>query len=415
MTPEPEAFLGAFGAALRPQFPLLSVPVQGNPMAYWDSAISTPIHRDAIAAWVEFCERIGVPADVSVHDPGAQASDAVSQTRKAVARFIGARESEVVFTKNATEALRTVSFGLQLPKDAKVVVAEGEHYANLLNWMGQRQPVPVLVRNRPEDGQVDLDHLRSVMQGKIGLVCLGLVNHITGTLLPVEEIISLARSCGALVMLDACQAVGRMPIDVTKLDCDFLVFSSVHVYAPPGVGILWGKREGLEQLNFRLGSGAVRRVDAGGRFVIPADLPQRCESGTKNAPTIAALGRSLEFLSRLDMKQVAAHDRWIGGQLLNMVSKLSGVRLLGPQDPSQRVGLASFTVEEGYRMMTCERLSAALSDTHGIVCSGGTLDGAPLLGRMQCADAVRLSGGVYTHELDLERTAHALSELFPPL
>lgn len=403
-------------AAPREEFPMLSVPVQGHPMAYWDSAMATPIHRDAIAAWVEFCERIGVPADVSVHEPGAQASDVVKTARQTVARFIGGREAEVVFTKNATEALRIISFGLQLPKDAQVVVAEGEHYANLLNWVGQRQPVPVLVRHRPEDGEVDLDHLRTVMQQpKVALVCLSLVNHVTGTLLPVAEVVSLARERGALVMLDACQGIGRMPIDVTQLGCDFLVFSSVHTYAPPGVGVLWGRREALDRLTFRLGSGAVRRVDAGGRFVIPADLPQRCESGTKNAPTIAALGRALARLSRIGMSAVAAHDRWIASELVALIADLPGARLLGPADPARRVGLASFTVEEPHRLMTCERFAATLSDSDGVVCSGGTLDGAPLLGRMQCADAIRLSGGIHTDREDLQRAARALGTMLPRL
>lgn len=392
---------------LRGAFPVLQTDVFGKPITHLDTAMGTPIHRAAIDAIVRYCETLGMPSDVSVHELGARSSDAIKTSRQTIARFIGARESEVIFTKNATEALRMVSFGMPFRPTAEVVISEGEHYSNLLNWVAPQRglPKPVLVK-AAEDGTLDLDAVQRALTPNTRLVAVSLVSHITGWIAPIAELAKLLQPARVLLLVDATQAVGRIPVNVEELGCDFLVFSSAHLYAPSGVGVLYGKREHLDEMTFRLGGGSVRRVDAGGRFVIPADLPHRAESGTLNGAGIVALGAAIEVLSRIGMETVRAHEREIAAKLRESISGIPAARLLGPESPDGVVGIVSFTIEEGMRLATCQQLCAAMSDTHAVICSGGTLDGSPLLGRLGCADGLRLSGGIHTNDRDIaEATA----------
>jgi cysteine desulfurase/selenocysteine lyase len=401
--------LGCGSDELRALFPVLGTEIFDKQITHLDTAMGTPIHRAAIDAMVRYCETLGVPSDASVHELGARASEAIKTSRQTIARFIGARESEVIFTKNATDALRMIAVGLPVKPTAEVVISEGEHYSNLLTWLTTQrgQPKPVLLQVTDE-GKLELDAIARAINRNTRILSISLVSHITGWIAPIIEIAKLVRPAGILLLVDATQAAGRIPIDVRELDCDFLVFSSAHLYSPSGVGVLYGKREHLDEMTFRLGGGSVRRVDAGGRFVIPADLPHRAESGTLNGAGIVALGAAVQMLSSLGMDRVHAHERMLAKQLRQVVGDIAAARLIGPASPEDCVGIVSFTIEEGMRMATCQQLSAAMSDTHAVICSGGSLEGSPMLGRLKCADAIRLSGGVHTNARDIAAATSAV-------
>ncbi len=376
-------------------------------MAYWDTTTATPILACAIDASAAYCRSVGFPPNIAGHERGGRATALVQRARQRVARFINGHESEVIFTRNATEAIRLAADTYQFPSNADVIVAEGERYSTLLAWLGRRHPKAVVLRNRA-DGSYDEEHLATLVSAKTRLIVCSLVNHVTGALNPVARIVEIARAHKALVLVDATNAVGRIPIDVDALGCDFLVFSSTHAYSVPGVGVLWVRRGTLDEMVFRLGGGAVHRVDAGGRWLVPADLPERAESGTSNGPAIMALEAALDTLDRIGMAAIADHERELGRRMLELLNDLPGVGILGRQPGDDGVAIASFTLTIGSRMVTCVQLQTICSDAYGLLCAAGSLDAAPMLARFACADGVRLGGGIHTATSDFDKLAEAL-------
>ncbi|MGN6245233.1 MAG: SufS family cysteine desulfurase, partial [Motilibacteraceae bacterium] len=344
---------------LRADFPILARTVRGNPLVYLDSGATSQKPRQVLDAEREFYEQHNAAVHRGAHQLAEEATDAYEGARAKVAAFIGAAADEVVFTKNATESLNLVAYAMgnaatagpeaerfRLGPGDEVVVTEMEHHANLLPWQELCRRTGATLRwfGITDEGRLDLSDVASVITERARVVAFTHQSNILGTVNPVEVLVARAREVGALVVLDACQSVPHMPVDVRALAVDFLAFSGHKMLGPTGVGVLWGRRELLADMPPFLTGGSMIEVVRmeGSTYAAP---PQRFEAGVPNIAQAVGLGAAVDYLTAVGMDRVAAHEHLLTARALEGLSALPGVRIVGPQGTESRGGAVSFVVE----------------------------------------------------------------------
>lgn len=346
--------------AIRADFPLLARTVrEGAPLTYLDSGATSQKPLAVLDAEREFLVRSNAPVHRGAYQLGEEATDAYEDARHTVAGFIGASASEVVFTKNATEALNLVAYAFGnaatsgpdaarfvIGPGDRIVVTEMEHHANLVPWqqLALRTGAELAWIGLTDEGRLDLDSLAQVVDERTKVVAVVHQSNILGTVNPVDLIAARARQVGALVVLDACQSVPHMPFSVDDVDVDFVAFSGHKMLGPSGIGVLWGRSELLEHLPpFLTGGSMIEQVFMDhSTFAAP---PQRFEAGTPPISQAVGLAAAVRYLAALDMRTVAAHEHALTEYLLNALAELDGVRVIGPSDAVERGGAVSFVVD----------------------------------------------------------------------
>ncbi|WDZ89131.1 cysteine desulfurase [Nocardiopsis sp. HUAS JQ3] len=348
-------------AAIREDFPILSRTVRdGRPLVYLDSGATSQKPRQVLDAEREFYERHNAAVHRGAHQLAEEATDAYEAARETIARFIGADAGEVVFTKNATEGVNLVAYALsnsatadeelrrfQVGPGDEVVVTEMEHHANLVPWQQLCQRTGATLRWFPvtDEGRLDLSGIADLVNERTKVVAFSHQSNVLGTVNPVGEIVARAREVGALTVLDACQSVPHMPVDVAALGVDFLVFSGHKMLGPNGIGVLWGRRELLEAIPpFITGGSMIGVVHM--EYSTWADPPQRFEAGVPMAPQAVGLAAACDYLSRVGMERVAEHEHALTEYALERIGALEGVRIVGPTDAVDRGGAVSFAVDD---------------------------------------------------------------------
>ncbi|WP_047869917.1 cysteine desulfurase [Nocardiopsis sp. RV163] len=348
-------------AAIREDFPILSRTVRdGRPLVYLDSGATSQKPRQVLDAEREFYERHNAAVHRGAHQLAEEATDAYEAARETIARFIGADAGEVVFTKNATEGVNLVAYALSNSATAdeelrrfrvgpgdEVVVTEMEHHANLVPWQQLCQRTGATLRWFPvtDEGRLDLSGIADLVNERTKVVAFSHQSNVLGTVNPVGEIVARAREVGALTVLDACQSVPHMPVDVAALGVDFLVFSGHKMLGPNGIGVLWGRRELLEAIPpFITGGSMIGVVHM--EYSTWADPPQRFEAGVPMAPQAVGLAAACDYLSRVGMERVAGHEHALTEYALERIGALEGVRIIGPADAVDRGGAVSFAVDD---------------------------------------------------------------------
>jgi cysteine desulfurase/selenocysteine lyase len=398
---------GAGRGALVPveDFPLLSRRLDGQRIIYLDSAATSLKPRPVIEAVRTFYERMTANIHRGAHTLAREASDAYEAARDTVARFIGATSREIVFTAGATEGINLVAAGLGLGPGDNVVASRLEHHSNLLPWMRRCE---VRLVPEEEDGTLDADRIAGFIDGRTRVVALAHVSHVTGAVHDVAAVVEAAHRRGVPVLIDGAQSVPHRPTDVCQLGCDFLVFSGHKMLGPSGIGVLFVSEAMGDRLDaFKVGGGAVDHVRLDGFDLKRA--PYRFEAGTPNIEGALGLGAAVEYLEGLGMEAVAAHDAHLARVLSARFAALSGVRLLGPQDPGRKVAILSL-VPTG-DAVDAEMLGMMLSDTHKIMARTGTHCAHPYFESHGLRGAVRLSAHVYSSEEDIHAAADALGTL----
>lgn len=344
---------------LRADFPILGRTVRGKPLVYLDSGATSQKPRQVLDAEREFYEQHNAAVHRGAHQLAEEATDAYEGARAKVAAFIGAAADEVVFTKNATESLNLVAYAMgnaatagpeaerfRLGPGDEVVVTEMEHHANLLPWQELCRRTGATLRwfGITDEGRLDLSDVASVITDRARVVAFTHQSNILGTVNPVEVLVARAREVGALVVLDACQSVPHMPVDVRALDVDFLAFSGHKMLGPTGVGVLWGRRELLADMPPFLTGGSMIEVVRmeGSTYAAP---PQRFEAGVPNIAQAVGLGAAVDYLTAVGMDRVAAHEHLLTARALEGLSALPGVRIVGPTSTEGRGGAVSFVVD----------------------------------------------------------------------
>lgn len=347
--------------AIRRDFPILGRTGRGGgPIAYLDSSATSQKPDVVIAAELEFYRRHNAAVHRGTHLLGDEATAVYEDARARLASFVGAAPDEIVWTKNATEGINLVAYaignasvgrggaeaqGLRIGPGDRIVVTRAEHHANLVPWqeLCARTGAELAWLDLTPDGRIDLDTL-SVVTPNTRLVAFTHVSNVTGAISPVAAVVAAARNVGALVLLDTCQSSAHLPIDVSELGVDFAVFSSHKMLGPTGIGALWGRRELLEAMPPVLTGGSmIATVTMEGSEYMPP--PERFEAGSQPIAQIAGWSVALDYLSELGMERLAAHEEVITRAMLEGISSVPGVRVLGPSEAVERIGVVAFAVE----------------------------------------------------------------------
>ncbi|HSK28084.1 MAG TPA: cysteine desulfurase [Jiangellales bacterium] len=345
---------------VRADFPILSRTVRGGRrLVYLDSGATSQKPGCVLDAEREFYEQHNAAVHRGAHQLAEEATDAYEGARATVAAFVGADPAEVVFTKNATEAINLVAYSMsnaayageeaaryRLGPGDEVVVTEMEHHANLVPWQELCRRTGATLRwlGVTPDGRLDLGDLDAVVTGRTRLVAFVHQSNVLGTVNPVEPLVRRAREVGALVVLDACQSVPHLPVDVAALGADFVAFSGHKMLGPSGIGALWGRRELLATMPPFLTGGSMIEVVRmeGSTYAAP---PQRFEAGVPMAAQAVGLASAVGYLTALGMPAVAAHEHALAAYALDALGAVPGLRVVGPTDVVDRGATVAFTVD----------------------------------------------------------------------
>jgi cysteine desulfurase/selenocysteine lyase len=393
-------------AHTRADFPLLERTIDGRPIVYLDCASTAPKPRCVINAIARVLSDHTANVHRGVHTLADEITGEYEAARLQIAAFLNASPAEIVFTRNTTEGVNLVAHGLGLAADDEVVLPALEHHSNFLPWRVHACAVPV---GLSEDGLPHYDQVWGVLSTRTRLLALAHVSNTAGVVAPVESWVAAAHSRGLPVLVDASQSASHMPIDVRALDCDFLVFSGHKLLGPSGIGVLYGKRERLEQLALYQTGGGMVRVHGDERFEVH-DVPLRFEAGTPNIEGAIGLAAAVAYLERLGMDNVRTHSHALGRHLMEGLRTIPGVRVVAGSAPvEQRVALATFSLEAPG--LGAESVARLLCDRYQILVSGGYHCAHILHQRLNLEGTVRVSASVFNTHDEIERVLSALREI----
>ena len=397
---------------LRRDFPILEQEINGHPLTYLDSASSSQKPRVVIDAVADYYREYNANVHRGIYTIGEKATAAYERARATVGRFINAPDShEIVFTRNATEAINLVAYSWgrrNIARGDAIVLTEMEHHANLVPWQllvqeqdGDLEFIPIT-----DDGELRLDVFEVLLRLRPKLVAFTQVSNTLGTINPVREMVDMAHAAGALVLVDGAQAVPHVPVDVQALDCDFYAFSGHKMLAPMGSGALWARRELLESMPpFLAGGEMIREVHL--RRSEFNDIPWKFEAGTPAVGDAIGLGVAADYLMDIGMGAVREHERELVRYALDVLPReVPQIELYGPLDPDRRGGVVPFNLPGIHPHDVAQVL-----DRYGIAIRAGHHCTMPLHERMDLAATARASFSVYTTTDDIDKLAAGLREV----
>jgi len=390
---------------VRADFPILNRVMRGgNRLAYLDSGATSQKPVQVLDAERQFLTTSNGAVHRGAHQLMEEATDAFEAGRADIAGFVGAAPDQVIFTKNATEALNLVSYILGDDRSAHVigpgdviVTTELEHHANLIPWqeLARRTGATLRWYGVTDDGHLDLDSL--VLDERAKVVAFTHHSNVTGTGSPVAELVARAKAVGALTVLDACQSVPHQPVDFRALEVDFAAFSGHKMLGPTGIGALYGRPELLAALPpFLTGGSMIETVTMESATYAPP--PQRFEAGTQMISQVVGLAAAVHYLSAIGMSAVAAHEHRLVTATLEGLSEIPEVRIIGPADPAVRHSPVAFVVNGVHAHDVGQVL-----DDEGVAVRVGHHCAAPLHRRFGLAASVRASFAVYNTADEVDR------------
>jgi cysteine desulfurase/selenocysteine lyase len=406
---------------IRADFPILSREVNGHPFVYLDSGATSQKPRQVLDAERAFVENYTSAVHRGAHTVAGEATELFEEARATVARFVGVGDDELVWTSNATEGINLLAYSMsnaslgrggaaaerfRLGAGDEIVVTEAEHHANLVPWqeLAARTGATLRVIGLHDDGRLRLDEAASIIGPRTKVVAFAHVSNVLGAINPVETLVQLAHAVGALVVLDACQSAPHLALDLRALDVDFAVFSGHKMLGPTGVGALYGRKELLDALPpFLTGGSMITTVTLTETEYLPA--PQRFEAGTQRVSQAIALARATEYLQDVGMRAIEAHESALGERLLDGLGEIPGVRILGPGQDVERVGLASFVVEGIHSHDVGQFL-----DDRGIAVRVGHHCAQPVHRRFGATASTRISTYLYNTADEVDQAVQAVAD-----
>jgi cysteine desulfurase/selenocysteine lyase len=355
-------------AAIKADFPILSRTVRdGKKLVYLDSGATSQKPRKVLDAEREFYEKHNAAVHRGAHQLAEEATDAYELARQKIANFVNAKSNEIVFTKNATEAINLVAYaflnatlksahGKPLPEGSQrfilkpgdeILVTEMEHHANLVPWQELTDKTGATLKwiGLGENGRLDLSNLDQLINAKTKIVALAHQSNLLGTINEIDVIVQAAKKFNAIVLLDACQSVPHMRVDVRSLEVDFITWSGHKMLGPLGIGCLWGRSELLHAMPpFITGGSMIATVSM--EKTTFADPPARFEAGVPMAAQAVGLAAAVDYLTAIGMENVAAHEHHLTELGLKLIGEIPGVRIIGPTESINRGSAISFVVDE---------------------------------------------------------------------
>ena len=394
---------------IRADFPILSRQVNGKPLVNLDSAASAQKPSQVIEALVAAYQDTYSNVHRGLHFLSEASTDAYEAVRGKVADFIGAGSGdEIVLTAGATMSLNLIAHSWALPRlqaGDEILLSIAEHHANIVPWQMVAEKTGAVVRAFPmeTDGSFRMSAMTDMISAKTRIISIPHVSNVLGTVFPVAEIAKHARAVGALLVVDGCQGVVHMPVDVQALGADFYVFSAHKLYGPNGVGVLWGRADILAEMPPFLGGGDM--ID---RVTIErstyAEPPQRFEAGTPAIAETIALGAAIDYVSQIGMAQIRAHEQEILSYAHQRLSAVDGLRLIGTA--AGKSGVVSFTMDSAH-----PHDISTIIDNDGVAIRAGHHCAQPLMDFLDLPSTARASVGVYSTKQEFDVLATALEKV----
>ena len=395
--------------AIRNDFPILGREVYKRPLVYLDNGATTQKPRKVVDAMVDEYYNVNANVHRGVHFLSQQATDLHEQSRETVRRFINAKStSEIIFTRGTTESINLLafSFGEAFVKTGdEIVVTEMEHHSNIVPWqmLCERKGARLKVVPISDEGTLRMDEYRRLLSDKTRLVCCTHVSNVLGTVNPVKEIVDIAHSNGTPVLIDGAQSTPHFAVDMQEIGCDFFAFSGHKIYAPTGVGVLYGKEEWLEKLPPYQGGGEMIQKVTFEHTTYNA-LPYKFEAGTPDYVATHALAAALDYVSSLGMDNIFAHEQALTRYALERLSQIEGMRIFGPMEG--RDAVISFLVGDIHHLDM-----GTLLDRLGIAVRTGHHCADPLMSRLGITGTVRASFGLYNTREEVDALADGVERV----
>jgi cysteine desulfurase/selenocysteine lyase len=386
---------------IKRDFPIFKRKIHGKPLIYLDNAATTQKPRQVIEAIREFYENYNANVHRGVYRLSVEATEAYENARAKVARFINAKDSEIIFTRNTTEALNLVaySWGLSnLKRGDRILLTEMEHHSNIVPWQLIAKHTGAVIDYIPfdEEGLLVKEEIDRLLNLEPKIVSITHVSNVLGTINNVKEIVEKAHKVGAITVVDAAQSVPHMPVDVKEIGCDFLAFSGHKALGPLGVGVLYGKRDLLEEMNPFLGGGdMISRVWLSGAEW--NELPWKFEAGTSSVADAIGLGAAIDYLKSIGMDKVRAHEVKLTDYALKRLSEIPDIKIYGPRDLDKRGAVISFNLPGIH-----PHDLATILDEEGIAIRAGHHCAQPLVTKLGVAATARASFYIYNSESDID-------------
>ena len=398
-------------AAIRKDFPILEREVNGKPLIYLDSAATTQKPNQVIDAVSDYYRTINANVHRGAYTLSDEATTAYEAARAKVAAFVNADStSEIVFTRGTTQALNLVAYGWgldHLKPGSRILLTKMEHHSNVVPWqlVAKRTGAELVYLDIDAEYAVDLTTLDEVVDDRLAIVAVSGMSNVTGTIGPVPQLVAAARSVGAVVVVDGAQAVPHLPTDVQAMGADFVAFSAHKMLGPTGIGVLWGRRELLEEME---------PVEGGGEMITDvrlyestwAPIPHKFEAGTPPIAQAIGFGAAVDYLSMLGMDDVRRHEEEITAYALERLAGVPDLTIFGPSDVAKRGGAVSFELAD----IHAHDLATILDEEQGVAVRAGHHCAKPLMRHFHVPATARASFYVYTVPSDIDALVTGLMQ-----
>lgn len=393
---------------IRNHFPILDQEINGHPLVYLDSAATSQKPIQVIEALDRYYRFDNANVHRGVHTLGNRATDGYEGAREKVRKFINAKSTqEVIFMRGTTTAINTVaqSYGrANVSEGDEIVITHMEHHSNIIPWQQLAKETGAVLKyiDLEEDGTLSLDKVRETITDKTKIVSIMYVSNVLGTMNPIEEITKIAHEHGAVMCVDAAQAAPHMRIDVQNLNCDFLAFSGHKMCGPTGIGVLYGKKDLLNNME---------PIEFGGEMIdfvglhdsTWKELPWKFEGGTPIIAGAIGLGAAIDFLEEIGLDAIEQHEHELAGYAMDKMSEIDGLTIYGPRDPEKRAGLVTFNLDDVHPHDV-----ATVLDMSGIAVRAGHHCAQPLMKWLQVSSTARASFYLYNTTDDVDRLVEGL-------
>jgi cysteine desulfurase / selenocysteine lyase len=395
---------------IRAEFPILQREIHGEPLAYLDNGATSQKPLAVIEALDHYWRFENANVHRGVHTISEEATNLYEEARRTLAAHIGADHREVIFVRNATEALNLVAYSwgrTNVGEGDRIVLTEMEHHSNVVPWYQLAQEKGAVLDWAPitDEGRLDLDALAALIERGPKLVCVTHVSNVLGTINPVAEIARLAHEAGALLVVDGAQGGPKLELEMSELEADFYALTAHKMYGPTGIGALFGRRELLEGMPPFIGGGTmIKKV--GRELITWADLPAKFEGGTPAIGEAIGYGAAVRWLDELGLEAVHAAEAELTGYALERIAEVPGLTIFGPPAGDDRGGIISFAIDGVHAHDISEIL-----DRHGIAVRAGHHCAQPLMERLGVPATTRASLAVYNTRAEVDRLIDGLLDV----
>ena len=391
---------------IKSEFPIFSKKINGKPLVYLDSSNSSQKPKSVLDSLDYFYRNEFSNIGRSIHSLAVNATNKFEETRMSVKNFINANsKDEIVFTKNATESINLVAttFGQEnIKKGDEILITELEHHSNYVPWHYLRVTKGAIIKFAPinDEGDIIISKFKELITSKTKIIAVTHLSNVTGTIVPIKEIVEIARKKNIPVLVDGCQSAPHIKIDVKDLDCDFYAISAHKVYGPTGVGILYAKKKWLEKLPPYIGGGGMIS-EVNKNTITYAPLPEKYEAGTMPTAEVIAFNESIKFMESIGIQNIIKHEKELTNYALEKLKKINSVKIIG--NPINKAGVISFIIKGIH-----PHDISTIVDEEGVAIRAGHHCCQILHNRLNLSATARASIGVYNTKEDVDILCKAI-------